>query len=219
MWGNMIIKSISGKNLIESDHKSLRTAVEYCAMHNIDLSFADLRRARLSGASLDGLRAHGACFWGADLSGADLGLAGLRGADLRCTNLKDACLAESDLAGAGLHGAYFSRTIIEGAVLSGARISCPSFWDCDLASAQDFTGLCYSHRGERDIILNAPPVIVHINGARMVLIEDHVLWGCDLYGIGDAPFALQKTLFSLKTLTEKAMRGPFAQCKTHLSRR
>lgn len=177
----MIIRSINGDNIIETGHKTMRAALEYCALEGIDLSGADLRKARCTRASLDGLIARDACLWGADFTAADIGLADLRGADLRRANFKDACLAESDLSEADLQGAYFAGTIIDGAKLDGTILSCPSFWSCDLQSAGSYDGLVYNHLGERHIVIDRGPLVIQGMGKRLVLSQDFCLWGNDLF--------------------------------------
>jgi len=176
----MIIKSLSGSILLQTSHKSIKSAVEYATSQHIDLSHADLRGARLCGASLDGLKAAGACLWGADLSGADIGLADMRGADLRRADLADACFAETDLSGVDARGAYFSRTIFEGAILDELKFSCPSFWGCDLGTAASFKNLQYSHLGEVDVVMNSAPIIISGLDKRLILMDGACLWGNEL---------------------------------------
>ncbi len=201
----MLIKSLSGKIIVETSHRTIRGALEYCAEYGIDLAFADLRKARLCHASLDGVRAAGASFWGADFTGADMGFADLRNTDLRCVSLKDTCLAESDLGGANLQGAYFSGTLVEGARLDGAFVSCPSFWDCDLEAAS-IAGLAYNHLGEMEISLSAPPLVIRGLQKRLVLAPGFCLWGNELCVADVMPLEAAKALFAAKTIIEKSMR-------------
>jgi hypothetical protein len=203
----MIIKSIRGQTIIKTNHRTMRAALEYCAQEGIDLSNADLRKARLTHASLDGLKASGACLWGADFTASDIGFADLRDADLRGANFKNACLAESDLTACRLEGAYFSGTILEKAVFNRAIISCPSFWDCDLQSLSAMKGLVYDHLGEVEITLQAPPLIVRGLERRLVLARDYCFWGSALYPCGLIPSHILNTLFSVKTMIERTMCG------------
>ena len=207
MWGKMIIKSVSGKIITSTEHKTMRQTLEWCALEGVDLSGADLRKARLSHASLDGLRARGACFWGADFTASDIGFADLREADMRCAILKDACLAETDLSGADLQGAYFSGTIVEDTHFENAALSCPSFWDCDLQSAAGIKGLVYNHLGETKITLSSLPLVLKGFPKRLVLADRHCIWGNDLFDAGALPLDAQRALFEAKTALERTMRG------------
>lgn len=202
----MIIRTIDGKTIIKTNHKTIRKTVEWCVSEKIDLSGADLRQARLSQASLDGLKARGACFWGADFSGADIGFADLRRSDLRCAILEKTCLAESDLTGTDLQGAYFSGALLEGIRLKGAIVSCPSIWGCDIQDAASLSSLIYRHLGETDIVLSRPPLVVRGLEKRLVVFEGACLWGADLYKAGEMPLAAQRAFFSAKTIIEKAMQ-------------
>lgn len=207
MWGFMIIKTISDKTIIETNHRTMRGALEYCAERGVDLAGADLRKAKLCDASLDGLQARGASFWGADFTGADLGFADLRGADLRRVCLKDTCLAESDLTFANLQGAYFSGTLLEGASLAGATVSCPSFWDCNLETLSAIDGFVYNHLGETDIRLSAAPLVVRGLQKRLVLGDGFCLWGNNFYPAGSLPLDAMRALFATKTTIERSMHA------------
>ena len=206
MWEKMIIKSIDGKTIVKTSHRTIRKTVEWCVSEGIGLHSADLRKARLSQASLDGLKARGACFWGADFSGADMGFADLRRADLRCANLEKTCLAESDLEKADLQGAYFAGALLEGVNMEKAVVSCPSVWGCNMQDAASLEGLIYRHRGEMDIVLSRPPLIVRGLGKRLAVFDGACLWGADLYRAGEMPLAAQRALFSARTAIEKAMQ-------------
>ena len=177
----MIIKSISGKVIYKSVHKTVRATLEDGVEKGIDFSFADLRKARLFGAGLDGIRATGASFWGAELGGADIGLSDLRKADLRCVNLKDTCLAESDLCGADLRGAYFAGTILEGASLDDCRVSCPSFWDVDISSVSSLKRAVYSHKGEQDIPVDPRRWVLDGPNGRIVFNDNLCVWRGAIY--------------------------------------
>ena len=187
----MIIRNINGAVIAHSDEKTLRRAAEYCVMQNMDLSGADFRGGRLRGAALDGMRGKDACFWSADLTNSDLGLADLR-------------------------GAYFSSTILEGAVLDGAKISCPSFWSCDLQNIKSMHGLIYSHRGEVDISLNRPPLVVRGLPQRLVLLPGFCLWGSWIYPAGDMPADLRHALKSAGASMTDMLRRSVRNAKPHI---
>lgn len=203
----MIIKSTEGKILIQADHKTVRGALEYCAERGIILEKADLRRAKLTHANLDGLQAPGASFWGADFTASDVGFANLQNADLRNATFKDTCFAQTDFTGADLRGAYFSRTLVEGACLDRIVVSCPTFWDCDLRSADSLKGARFTHKGEHTVLLCSSPLVIHGLKRRMVLMEDLCFWGNNLYPAGLLPREGQKQLFLLKTTIDRMMRG------------
>lgn len=210
----MIIKSVSGRSIVDTQHKTMRQTLEWCADKGLDLSGADLRQARLSFAALDGLIAQGACFWGADFTGADIGFADFSHADMRCVNLKDTCLAESDLSHANLQGAYFSSTILENACLENAILSCPSFWDCDLQGIAGFSGVIFNHFGETALTLSSLPLVVKGFYKRLVLMNNHCLWGNDLYESGNLPLDAQRALFDAKICLERVMRGNYSRTAT-----
>lgn len=207
----MIVKSVTGKILVETGHKSMRQTLEWCAREGVDLSGADLRKAKLSHASLDGLMVRDACLWGVDLTSSDIGFSDIREADLRCAMLKDTCLAESDLTGADLRGAYFSSTILDDARFDRALVSCPSFWDCDLQNMRSMEALVYSHLGEESLTPSAFPVVVKGLSRRLVLLGSHGIWGNELYKAGDWPLEAQRALFKAKALIEKTMSGCHSQ--------
>lgn len=207
MWGKMFIKSLSGNVLFESDHKTVRGALEYCAGRGVDLTGADLRRAKLSHVNLDGLKATKAQFWGADFTGTDLGYADLRRADLRNANFTGTCLAETDISRADLRGAYFNRTILENTRLDHILVSCPSFWDCDLQSAASFKGLIFSHKGEYDALLDTVPFVIRGLKQRLVMAGEFCFWGNRLYPSGLLPHEGKKQLFLLKTTIDRMLKG------------
>lgn len=207
MWGNMIIKSLSGKTIYQSEKRTIKAALEEGIRNNVDFSHADFRHAKLSNGCCDGLIARDACFWGADLANANIGFADLRDADMRCANLKDCCLADSHLAGADLRGAYFSQTIVDAAVLDGILASCPSFWSLDLAAAASFKGAVFCHKGERDIVLRRLPWIVDGPGQRLVIHENQCLLGAEFYDGGLMPLALEQSLSHLRVVADRLLRG------------
>jgi hypothetical protein len=198
MWGNMIIKSISGKKIYQSEQRTVRAALEEGVEKGIDFSFANLRQAKPFRASLDGIVATGATFWGADLEGADMGLADLRKTDMRCANLKDTCLAESDLSSSDVRGAYFSGTIVEGAVLDRIRVSCPSVWELDLAGASSIRNAVFTHKGEEDVGLDPSRWVLQGPESKIVVNGNDCFWRGRLHRHGDLPAALRKNLHKLK---------------------
>ncbi len=207
MWGSMIIKSLSGKIIYQSEKRTIRAALEEGIQKGVDFSHADFRHAKLSNGHFDGLNAPNACFWGADLSGADIGFADLQRADMRCTSLKDSCFAESLLCGADMRGAYFSQTIMDGAVLDGIRASCPSFWSLDLGMAKSFKGAVFCHKGERDIKLERVPWVVGGPDERLVIHENQCFLGDDLYEGGTLPAALEQSLHHLRIVIDRVLHG------------
>ncbi|MFD0008727.1 pentapeptide repeat-containing protein [Streptomyces sp. NPDC127178] len=95
------------------------------ALHNANLTGANLRDAGLTGANLTD-----ADLTDANLYGADLRDAGLTGADLTGANLYSADLTGGDLPGAGLYGADLGDADLTGANLYGANLR-----DADLTGA------------------------------------------------------------------------------------
>lgn len=181
----MIIKSLNGKKIFSTKYNTARASLEYAVEQGIDLSCADLRRLKLKNANLDGLSAQGACFWGADLSGADIGFSSLMRSDLRGCNLVDTCFAESNLTDVDFRGASFSRTIFDSALLTGVKVSCPSFWACQIQGSK-FKSLLYIHRGESEIRVSRSPMIISGPIKNLVIFDRHILWGSELYAEGSA---------------------------------
>ncbi len=207
----MLLKSLSGKTLVETSHKTVRSTLEDAVARGIDLSFIDLRQARLSNASLDTIKARGASFWGADLQGADMGLADLRGCDMRCSDLKDTCLAESDLSGTNLQGAYFQGTILEGAMLDNVEVSCPSFWSCYLKDSRSFKNLVFHHKGEERIVIEAVPIVIDGLERRIIMLKDDLIVGEMLYRGAARHFKLDQLLFSFKTIVDQRFKATYLQ--------
>lgn len=83
-----------------------------------DLSGADLREAQLMYADVSEANLRGANLSSADLRGTNFSNADLRGADLRKASMGAVILQGSDLRGAK----FSSKTNLEGAVVSGAKI-------------------------------------------------------------------------------------------------
>jgi uncharacterized protein YjbI with pentapeptide repeats len=96
----------------------------------IDLSAANLTRARLTGANL-----FFADLTRADLTGANLFFAQLAGALLTDANLADANLTRADLTGARLTGADLTRADLTGARLTGANLVGANLTRADLTGA------------------------------------------------------------------------------------
>lgn len=195
MWGYMIIKTVMGKVIYETKATTFKKAVEEAVSKNVDLSHADFRRQKFYRAKLDGIIAPGATLWGADCRHADMSGADFRGADLRNTNLQDSCLAETSFCDANFSGAFFSNTILRGANLEGTIFSCSSILGCDLQTASNLHRAVYCHRGEINIPLQPPPVIIHGLKNRMAIFEKDILWG-DV--VIDLPAALKIFLGHIK---------------------
>ncbi len=199
----MIIYSIKGKKIYDSKAKTIRGAIEEAVANNIDLTGADLRKANLKNASLDGLKAPKSCFWGANLACADMAGADLDGSDLRNTALGGACLAHTSLQKTDLQGAYFSHTILENANLGGAKISCISFFDCDLRSVGNLRDATFVHWGEEEIELESPPIVIKGLPQNIILAGHACIRGAEILDWGDmddeqqAAFALLKTTMDI----------------------
>ena len=204
----MILKNISGKILVETRHKTIKSTLEYCAKDNIDLSEVSIRRAKIRDANLDGLIAPNSCFWGCDFSGSDMGYANFSNADFRCTNFNDVCFAQSNLCHADMRGAYFSKTLFDGTSLDEVKLSCPSFWGCDLSQIRSMQNLLFSHKGEMDIVLKEKPVILRHNGLPIVFIGEYCLWRNGLYPAALLPRTAAQELFSIKMSIEKMLGMP-----------
>jgi hypothetical protein len=111
----IIINSVLGSVIWESEKDTLKEAVVEKNNRDANLRGANLRGANLYGANLYGadLRGanlrdanlYGANLRDANLYGANLRDANLRGADLRDADLRDANLYDADLHGADLYGA------------------------------------------------------------------------------------------------------------------
>jgi len=181
----MMIRDLEGAILFQGRERTLRRCAELAVRNGADLSFANFRHASLRGAVLDGANLTGASFWRADLSTADIAGANLDHADLRLSCLKDACLAESIFRGADFRGAYFSRTILDGADLSGALESCPRLVLCDLAPAR-CDGAGSLHQGEVECPLSPPPVVIDGHRGRTVIFATHILKGGILFEKGES---------------------------------
>jgi uncharacterized protein YjbI with pentapeptide repeats len=102
--------------LWESEHATIRLAVEAAVK-----SGANLYGASLSGADLSGANLYGASLSGANLYGANLYGANLYGANLYGANLSGADLYGASLSGADLYGASLSGANLSGANLYGAK--------------------------------------------------------------------------------------------------
>ena len=185
----------------------MRLTLEECVEKGIDLAGADLRRMKLLSCNLDGIKARGASFWGSDLEGTDLGVAELQYTDFRCASLKDVCMAQSDLRGADMRGSYFSRTILEGASLENIKVSCPSFWDCDLSGAVSLKGAVFHHIGEYPVPIIEIPLMVRGLEKTLVFEGAHCFWGNTLYRGGDIPPGLEHSLHMLKNTIDKILKS------------
>ena len=99
-------------------------------LQNVDLSDADLRKAKLHGANLQG-----ADLRDTDLRGVELGPADLRGADMRDVDLRAAKLQEADLQEARLGTSNFQGADLSGANLKGTNMTDANLQDACLAGA------------------------------------------------------------------------------------
>jgi uncharacterized protein YjbI with pentapeptide repeats len=186
MWGYMIIKTILGSEIFKSNSISFKRTVEEAVKVGVNLSHADFRGQKFYNAKLDGILAPGACFWGADCRYIDMSGADLRNADLRNVNFKEACIAGSNLSDANLSGSYFTGAILHEANLEGTIFSCPSIFTCDLQNAANLNRSIYCHRGEHNVPLHKPPIVVNGLSHRMVLFQDAVLHGHELFTLPNA---------------------------------
>ncbi len=187
----MEIKSIQGNILFNGRFATLRRAVEAAVRDRVDLAGADLRRAFLRHAVLDGARLAGACLWGARLDGAQMAGGDFIGVDFRTAHMKEACLAESVCTDADFRGAYVPGLIVRDADFSGARFSCPTVFTVPWEEAASLDGAVYWHRGETACPLSRRPIVVSGLPRRVVVMQDHVLIGGDLFPVGSSQFATQ----------------------------
>jgi hypothetical protein len=118
----IVINSILGQVIWESEKETLKEAVLEKYKIDADLRGADLRDADLRDAGLRGADLRDADLRGAGLRGAYLRGAGLRGADLRGADLTGAYLRGADLTGAYLRGADLRGADLRGADLTGADL-------------------------------------------------------------------------------------------------
>jgi hypothetical protein len=201
----------NGEELYKTNHKTLKTTLAHCARKGVDLTGLYIRNANLRNSRLDGLVAPQSTFWGCDFYGSDLGYGDFRGTDFRTSDFEDVCFSGSDLTGANMRGAYFGGAIFDGARLDYIQISCPSFWPCDVHLAQSMKNIIFSHRGEKDIVLNDMPLILHQNGHQAIVMNGLCLWRGKLYGMGSIDPDLAKDLFAAKVQMEKFLICPISQ--------
>ena len=144
----MLIKSLSGLPLFESNDHSLRSCLERAVANQIDMRGANLRGGNLRYAKLDEGRFDGASFWGADLSNADMAAGSFKRGDFRASRLFKSCLAESNFAQSDFRGAYFEDTIFRETDFTKAQFSCPSIFTCPIEDAKSFDRALFWHLGE-----------------------------------------------------------------------
>lgn len=207
----MIIYSLNGKKIYDSQCKTIRGALEEAVANNIDLTGADFRKANLKGASLDGLKAPKSCFWSANLSCADIAGANLTGSDLRNAALDGACFSHTKLKKADLQGAYFSHTILEDTDMGGARISCISFFDCDLRSIQNLADATFVHWGEDEITLDKTPIVIKRLPQNIILTGDVCIRGTEILDWSDLNDDQQAAYSLLKTTMDILHRTGFGE--------
>lgn len=203
----MILKDKSGHVLYEAGFKTIKESLEHCAQNNIPLSGVCIRKARVQNAMLDGLIAPNASFWGCDFAGSDIGYANLQRVDFRASNLENVCFSRSDLTDSDMRGAYFGGVIADGAVFDGVKVSCPSFWGCDLSSLSSLQNLVFLHKGEQEMVLKEQPLVLRYKNAPIVIANNHCLWRSGLYPSGLLPFSAKAELFVAKTHLEKILKG------------
>lgn len=217
---SMIIRSIAGKILYRGEEKTLKGAVENCALNGISLEEGDFRRAQLKACSFDEVRLQGANLWGSNLKGGDISHGDLRNVDLRNANLEEACFVYTDLTGADLRGASFCNTLFEGANLNNIHVSCPSFWACDFGGVESFSNVTYWYRGEIGIILDSPPLcFCGQHGRAVVLDSASLLWNGTLYKSSNIPFQIKLTLEKASHTLDRMLRCNGAECADSLSQR
>ena len=116
-------------------HANLHNAILCGVDLSVDLSDADLSRARLHGANLRNTKLQSANLRGAELQDADLHSAKLQGADLYRTELQGADLRFAELQGANLRFAKLQGTNLYRAELQGANLRSAKLQGADLYRA------------------------------------------------------------------------------------
>jgi hypothetical protein len=165
MKNKIVIKTVLGSVIWESEKETLKDAVLEKHNHDADLRGADLRGAYLRGADLYGANLRDANLRGADLRGADLRGAYLRGADLYGANLRGA-----DLYGANLYGAYLYGADLYGAYLYGADL-----YGANLYGANEKTlPRDYINQCSRDILFILGCLKPEVPALRKMLVEGKV---------------------------------------------
>lgn len=204
MWGRMIKRKL----------------IENAVQNGNSYEGVNLRGVRLSGASLDHICLKNSCLWGARLRNCDMGYADFTGADLRNATIENCCFAKSNFTGADLRGASFSQIIWDDAVLDDVIVSCPSFWSGDFGTVASFKGLRYLHKGEIEICLSTPPLVVYGFEQRLVIFDkNYCLWGASLYTPDTLPLRLGKDLFFLCETALAFMNKAPRKMKNTLSQR
>jgi uncharacterized protein YjbI with pentapeptide repeats len=138
---------LSGANLRSADLSGANLADANLVgtdLSNARLNGVTLRYARLFGAKLAGARLYGAKLYHARLDGADFTDADLEGADFTSASLSNA-----NFTRAQLHNVKFAETALNGADLTGAKITGTIFANTNLREARGLE-LC-SHRGPSSI--------------------------------------------------------------------
>lgn len=129
----VLYESVNAWNEWRLHESVVRPDLSDANLHEIDLTWANLRGAILRGANLTG-----ADMTEADLSEADLSEAHLRGASLRAANLDWAFLRGADLQGADMGGAVLSDANLSGADLGGADLSGAKLTGANLSGTNFF---------------------------------------------------------------------------------
>ena len=218
----MYLKNINGDVIFEGYFHTVKRAVEAAVQEHVCLDHVNLRNANLSQASLDGAQMDGACLWGANLSYADMSDVSLKKADCRNMNFQNCCLALTDGSGSDFKGSYFSQTIVTDTNLSNTKFSCPSVFSLNFQDAKTLKDAIYSHRGEVDCDLSAPPIVIYGLPKNIILMKDKVIIGTSLY---DAP--LQDKIFDSflqlmnfeKSLQDNHLETTFCNLQKSLAKR
>jgi hypothetical protein len=143
--------TVIGRRDKQRDLQGIRLDLIGVNLTGADLSRARLAEANLFGADLSGARFRFTDLVDADLSGSDLTRARLfyanitdadlhgallTGAELAGAHLVGAILAGADLTGASLYGANLERAVLHGANLTGANLTDVTVTDAQLDGAQ-----------------------------------------------------------------------------------
>lgn len=122
MKNTIILRNQANIVLYESEHTSLREAIEYCIEHNIILDGLTLEGENLQAANLDGWNIKQATFRNCNLRHANLSEAILIECDFSGSDMTDTCLCYTDLL-----DCLFLDTDLSKADLSQAVVISPTF--------------------------------------------------------------------------------------------
>lgn len=113
-----------------------RANLQRVSLSDVDLTDANVYRARLEGASLDYAKLEGASFFAARLDSANLSWAKMNGADLRAARLNAANLRWTEIEGANLFEAELEEADIYAARLTGASLMSVTMTGASLFAAK-----------------------------------------------------------------------------------